>query len=146
MGTSNWGGVVVWTVVLVGVWLGQAVLTSEVAVRREHDRVLWFVLGIVFPGAALLALLLGYPRSHSRPGRLAPDLRDALERSRVARTLAEAGDLDEPALVAATGLPEDQVAGELRSLRFLGLARRGRDRSWGLTPRAAAALSEGGLD
>ena len=128
--------------VLVAAWIGLGVLTAEVAVRRQHDRVLWLVLGLAFPGAALLALLLGFPRSHAGPDRLAPDVHDALRGSRVARTLADEGEMDEPALVAATGLPTDRVAGELRTLRFLGLARRGRDRSWGLTPRAAAALDE----
>lgn len=128
-------------VVVLGVlWLGLAAATSEVAARRDHDRVLWLVLGLVFPGAALAALLLGFPRTHTAPDRLAPDVHEALVGSRVARTLADEGDLDEAAIVAATGLDPDRVAGELRTLRFLGLARRHRDRTWTLTPRAAAAL------
>ena len=132
----------VWVVVVV-VWVGQAVLTSAVAARRGHDRVLWLVLGVVFPVAALLALLLGYPRSHTRVGQVAPDVREALEGSRVARTLVRTPGVDEDALVAATGLPEDRVAGELRTLRFLGLARRHRGGTWALTPRAAAVLEAG---
>lgn len=126
--------------VLALVWVGLGLLTGVVAVRRDHDRVLWTVLGLVFPGAALVALLLGYPRSHSAPQQLAPDLQDALRRSRIARTLRDRPDTTEDDLVAATGLPTDRVAGELRTLRLLGLVSRDRDRTWRLTPRAAAAL------
>jgi DNA-binding transcriptional ArsR family regulator len=129
-----------WWVVLVVAWVGVAVLTGVVAAGREHDRVLWTVLGLVFPGAALVALLLGYPRSHTAPQRLAPDLHDALRRSRIARVLKDRPDLTEDDLAAATGLPADRVAGELRTLRMLGLVSRSRDRTWRLTPRAAAAL------
>lgn len=129
----------VW-VVLVAVWLGLGALTAAVAGRRQHDRGLWLVLGLVFPGAALLALLLGYPRSHRPADQLAPDVEAALRGSRVARTLQE-GPMGEPELAAASGVDPDRVAGELRTLRFLGLARRSRDRRWELTPRAAAALS-----
>ena len=128
-------------VLVAAAWVGLAVLTSVVAVRREHDRVLWLVLGLVFPGAALLALLLGFPRTHAAAGEVAPDVRQALERSRVARVLARSPGTDEASLVAATGLDEDRVAGELRTLRILGLARRHRDGTWELSPRAAAALS-----
>lgn len=129
-----------WWVVLAAGWLGLGVLTGLVAAGRDHDRVLWTVLGLVFPGAALLALLLGYPRSHSAPQRLAPDLEDALRRSRLARALRDAPDTGEDDLVAVTGLPADRVAGELRTLRLLGLVSRNRDRTWRLTPRAAATL------
>lgn len=129
-----------WWVVLAVAWVGLGVLTGAVAAGRDHDRVLWTVLGLVFPGAALVALLLGYPRSHTAPQRLAPDLHDALRRSRVARTLRDRPDQAEDDLAAVTGLPAGRVAGELRTLRLLGLVSRNRDRTWRLTPRAAAAL------
>lgn len=131
-----------WWLVLAVAWLGVGVLTGVVAAGRDHDRVLWTVLGLVFPGAALVALLLGYPRSHTAPQRLAPDLHDALRRSRVARVLQDRPDLPEADLTAVTGLPADRVAGELRTLRMLGLVSRNRDRTWRLTPRATAALDE----
>lgn len=133
----------VW-VLVVAVWVALGALTAVVAERRDHDRVLWLVLGLVFPGAALLALLLGFPRTQSTRSRLAPDLLDALRHSRVARTLHDRSGLDEEAVQAATGLPEDRVASELRTLRVLGLVRRGRDRTWSLAPRAAAALDDDG--
>lgn len=131
-----------WWLLLAVAWLGVGALTGVVAAGRDHDRVLWTVLGLVFPGAALVALLLGYPRSHTAPQRLAPDLHDALRRSRVARVLQDRPDLPEDDLTAVTGLPADRVAGELRTLRMLGLVSRNRDRTWRLTPRAAAALDE----
>jgi hypothetical protein len=132
---------VLWVVVVV-LWLGQAWLTSRVAVGRGHDRVLWGVLGLVFPLAALLALLLGFPRSHAREGRLAPDMEAAVRNSRVARALAGSAGRTEADLVASTGMDEDRVASELRTLRVLGMASRARDRTWSLTPRAARVLDE----
>lgn len=129
-----------WWLVVAVVWVGLGLLTGVVAARRDHDRVLWTLLGLVFPGAALVALLLGYPRSHTAPHQLAPDLQDALRRSRIARTLWERPDTTEDDLAAATGLAADRVAGELRTLRLLGLVSRDRDRTWRLTPRAAAVL------
>lgn len=129
----------VW-VVVAATWLAVAVTTAWVAERREHDRVLWLVLGLVFPGAALVALLLGYPRTHTPPTRLAPDLQDALRRSRVARALHGRPGSDETAIATTTGQPRDRVVAELRTLRVLGLVQRARDRTWSLSPRAAAAL------
>lgn len=133
----------IWVVVGV-LWVGQALLTARVAGAREHDRVLWLVLGLVFPIAALVALGLGYPRTQTAAHRLAPDLEDALRSSRVARALARDPGLDADAIAAATGLPEDRVVAELRTLRVLGLVRRQRDRTFMLSPSAAAALERDG--
>lgn len=133
----------VW-VVLGVLWVGQALLTARVAVAREHDRVLWLVLGLAFPVAALVALGLGHPRSQSTARRLAPDLEDALRKSRIARVLARDPGLDAEAIRAATGLPDDRVVAELRTLRMLGLVRRQRDRTYVLTPAAASALDAEG--
>lgn len=131
----------VWVLVAL-LWVGQAVLTARVAVARDHDRVLWLVLGLVFPVAALVALGLGYPRSQSTTRRLAPDLEDALRTSRVAGVLARDPGLDAEAITAASGLPEDRVVTELRTLRVLGLVRRRRDRTYELSPVAGTALRD----
>lgn len=131
-----------WTLVVV-VWLAVAVATAVVAGRRGHDRVLWGVLGLVFPGAALLALLLGYPKSLRTPGRLTPDVDAALRQNQTARTLAASPGLDMEAISRANGLPVEQVGRELGALRVLGLVRRDRATdTWTLTPRAVAALSD----
>lgn len=128
-------------VVLVVAWVAQAIVTMRVAGGRGHDRVLWLVLGLVFPLAALIALHLGFPRTQAKVGELAPDVAEALGRSRVAQALAGHEGMREEDVVAATGIDDGRVAGELRTLRVLGLVRRGRDRTWSLTPRAATALA-----
>lgn len=130
-----------WVLVIAG-WLGLAALTSRAARERDHDPTLWFVLGLVFPGAALAALLLGYPRSHSRVGELSPDVAQALRGSRVARALRDQPGLDEEGLRQAAGVTRQRVGRELRSLRGLGLVRRGQGRTWTLAPTATAVLAD----
>lgn len=130
----------VW-VLVAAIWVGLAVATAMAAQRRGHDRVLWLVLGLVFPGAAWAALVLGHPRTHVPPSRVAPDVAEALHTSRVARALARRPGLDASGLEAATGLPAERVAAELRTLRFLGLVRRSGGGTWQLAPRAAAELA-----
>lgn len=131
-------------VVVAALWVGQALLTARVAGAREHDRVLWLVLGLLFPVGALVALALGYPRTQARAHRLAPDLEDALRNSRVARVLAREPGVGVDAIAAAAGMPEDRVVAELRTLRVLGLARRQRDGTFVLSPAARASLDAEG--
>lgn len=136
-------------VVLVVAWVAVALLTARVADRRGHDRVLWLVLGFVFPVASLVALLLGRPRSQRGAGRLPRDVAEALHDSRVAAALAEQGASTADEVEAATGLDEGAVTRELRALRLFGLVHRGRDRRWELRPAAAAHLAgdpDGGRD
>lgn len=125
---------------LVVVWLGTAVITAVVAERRDRDRTVWFVLGLVFPLAALAALLLGYPKHAARKGRLAEDVESALRESRVAATLAAQGPLTPDGIAEVCGLSDEAVSTELGALKILGLVRRAGGGSWGLAPRAAEAL------
>lgn len=129
----------VWALLVVA-WLGSAVATAVVAERREHDRTMWFVLGLVFPLAALAALLLGYPKHTARAGRLAEDVESALRESRVAATLATHGPLTADGVAAASGLSEDAVSTELGALKILGLVRKAGAGAWRLAPRAADTL------
>lgn len=130
----------VWALLAV-VWLGTAVVTAVVAERRERDRTVWFVLGLVFPLAALAALLLGYPTHTARAGRLAEDVASALRESRVAATLAAHGPLTPDAVAEASGLSDDAVSTELGALKILGLVRRAGGGAWRLAPRAVDALA-----
>lgn len=132
----------VWAVVAV-VWAGQAVVTAILAERHERDRTVWFVLGLVFPLAALAALLLGYPRHTARAGGLAEDVESALGDSRVAATLAAHGPLTPEAIAEASGLPDEAVSTELGALKILGLVRRAGAGAWRLDRRAADALGTG---
>lgn len=134
-----WVGVVV-------VWLGTALVTAVVAEQRDRDRTVWFVLGVVFPLAALAALLLGYPKHTARAGGLAEDVESALRESRVAATLAAHGPLTPDAVAEASGLSDEAVSTELGALKILGLVRRAGGGAWGLAPRAAAALAADGDD
>lgn len=131
----------VWAVVVVA-WVGSAVVTAVVAERRERDRTVWFVLGLVFPLAALAALLLGYPKHTAKAGRLAEDVESALRESRVAATLADHGPLTPDGIAEASGLPDDAVSTELGALKILGLVRRAGGGAWALAPRAADALGD----
>lgn len=129
------------TWVLVVAWIAVAAVTARVAVHRGHDRVLWLVLGLVFPVASLLALLLGWPRSHPEAGRLSSDVAAALHDSRVAHALATEGPLTPEQAGTATGLPEKAVDSELGALKLLGLVKRAGGGAWRLSPSAAAALA-----
>ncbi len=133
----------IWVFVAV-VWLGTAAATALVAQRHDRDRVVWFALGLVFPGAALAALLLGYPKAAARAGRLAPDVESALRDSRLAATLAREGPMTPAELAAAADLPPDVADKEMGALKILGLIRRAGGGTWRLDPRAADALGEGG--
>lgn len=133
----------IWVLVAAG-WLGMAAATAVVAERHERDRAVWFVLGMVFPGAALAALLLGYPKVQARAGRLAPDVESALRQSRVAATLAREGPMTPPELATASGLSPDVADKEMGALKILGLIRRAGSGTWKLDPRAAEALGDDG--
>lgn len=128
-----------WLLVVVPAWAGVAWLTGEVAARHERDRIQWVVLGLLFPGGALVALLLGFPRSDTAHGAVPQDVQEALRHNRMAKALlGEPGQTTE-ALAERFGISPREARGELRSLRLLGLARRDDDR-WTLTPRARSAL------
>lgn len=135
----------IWALVAVA-WLALAAATAVVARRHQRDRGVWFALSLVFPGAALAALLLGYPKAQARPGGLAPDVEAALRESRLAATLAREGPLTPAQLATASGLSTEATDREMGALKILGLIRRAGGGAWRLDPRAAHALGDEGGD
>lgn len=128
----------VW-VVIGAVWLGQAWLSGHVATRHDLDRRGWVVLGLVFPFAALVTLLVRSTRPSSQ--RVRSDVAESLRRSRVARRLVAEPGLTIDEVAQREALDPAQVKSELGSLRLLGMATHSRG-AWRLQDSAAAVFRD----
>lgn len=133
-------GAMMATIVFV-LWLGLGALTGSLAQNRGQSGVLWLVLGMVAPGLALIALLVffvydpGPDGEHAVP---APD--EAARTNPVAQALIGRSGSTPAQLAERTDMSASAVKGDLRTLRSLGIARRGDDGRWQLTETGAQSV------
>lgn len=133
---------VVWVIVSTVVWLLLAATAASMAEDRGQSPALWFVIGLFFPILALIVLAVAFDRHRGDDPRELT-LADAARRNPVARALGERPNSSAHQISEATSLPLKAVAGDLRTLRGMGLAARDDTGRWSLTDEGEDAVRGG---
>ena len=115
-----------------------ALVTASVAETKGQSGLLWFVLGLFFPGVSLLIAALLDPTGDADP--VVTSVEEAVRSSSVARALHGAAPQSAHGLQGQVGEGEREVLRQLSALEQLGLADRDADGRWALTERGAHHL------
>lgn len=118
--------------------------TAHVAERRGQSGLLWFGLGLLFPGVALLIAAALRPTGPVAP--VVPSVGDAARTSLVARHLYESPRRSAHEIATATRVDEREVVLQLAALEGLGLAVRDGAGRWSLTEDGAYSMGEMRVD
>ena len=118
-------------VLLIAGVIAVAILTGVLAEHHGYNGSAWFVLGLIFPGLALLIVLFALPGRSPTVHDLS--LADAVNVNPTARHLATHEALSAHAIARATGRREKDVVEDLKILADLEAADRDGTGRWSLT-------------